>query len=107
ACAIEGDRTGVLGLIDSEYRRWAEKDFQYSEWTAQALAQVGQVAQALDWLETSVKRGNINHPFLSEKDSFLESLRGQPRFGVLMKRVREGWEAFETSASRAAQGIAE
>jgi len=95
ACAFEGDREGVLALLDHEFEQWAEKDFQYSEWTAQALAQVGEVDRALDWLETSAERGNINYPFLSEYDSFLANVRGHPRFMALMKRVKSAWEDFE------------
>jgi non-specific serine/threonine protein kinase len=95
ACAFEGDREGVLGLLDREFERWAEKDFQYAEWTAQALAQIGEVDRAIDWLETSAERGNINYPFLNKRDSFLKSVRGEPRFKKLMVHVKREWEAFE------------
>lgn len=95
ASAFEGDRAGVLGLIDADFERWAEKDFQYAEWTAEALAQVQEVDRALHWLETSVEHGNINYPFLSSKDSFLRSVRGRARFDALMERVKREWEAFE------------
>jgi TolB-like protein len=95
ACAFEGDREGVLAFVDAEFERWAEKDFQYAEWTAQAFAQVREIDRALDWLETSVERGNINYPFLNQRDSFLENVRGHPRFPALMQRVKGEWEAFE------------
>lgn len=95
ACAFERDRAGALRLMNRDFQRWAEKDFQYSEWTAQALAQIGEVDRAIDWLETSAQRGNINYPFLNERDSFLENIRGEPRFKALMERVRREWEAFE------------
>jgi len=94
-CAFENDREGVLELLNQDYQRWAEKDFQYSEWAAQALAQVGESEQALDWLENSVERGNINHPFFSEYDPFLANLRSHSRFAELMKRVKTEWENFE------------
>jgi TolB-like protein len=95
ACAFEGDRDGVLGLLDSEFERWAEKDFQYSEWAAQSLAQVGERDRAMDWLENSVARGNINFPYLNEYDSFLSNVRDQPRFQALMERVKSEWDSFE------------
>jgi len=95
ARAFEGDRSGVLELMDADFERWAGKDFQYSEFAAQALAKVGELDRAMDWLETSVERGNINHPFLSRGDTFLEDLRRRPRFEVLMERVKREWESFE------------
>lgn len=95
AAAFEGDRDAVIDLVDSDFERWAEKDFQYAEWAAQALALVQDIDRALDWLEISIKRGNINYPFLSSKDSFLESVRGEARFGALMEQVKREWEAFE------------
>jgi hypothetical protein len=95
ACAFEGDRAGVLDLLDNEFERWAEKDFQYSEWAAQALALVGERDRAVDWLENSVARGNINYPYLNEYDSFLSNIRNKPRFQALMERVKSEWESFE------------
>jgi TolB-like protein len=97
ASSLEGDREAVLALFDDDFKRWAKKDFQYSEWAAKALAPVGELEQALDWLENSVERGNINHPYLSEYDSFLANLRGHPRFEALMERVKNEWEEFEAA----------
>jgi tetratricopeptide (TPR) repeat protein len=95
-CAFEHDRDGVLRILDRDFERWAEKDFQYSEWVAQALALVDECEGALDWLENSVERGNINYPYLSEHDPFLAKLRGQPRYAALMKRVKHEWERFKS-----------
>lgn len=95
ACAFEHDQDGVLGLMDTDFERWAEKDFQYSEWAAEALAQVGEPEQALNWLENSVERGNINYPSLSKYDPFLANLRGKPQFEALMERVKREWETFK------------
>ncbi len=95
-CAFEHDRDGVLRLLDRDFKRWAEKDFQYSEWAAQALAQVDECEQAFEWLENSVEHGNINYPYLSEYDPFLAKLRGQPQWEVLMKRVKHEWERFKS-----------
>ena len=94
ACAFESDRDGVLQLVDAELERWARKDLQYSEWLAESFALVGESEKALDWLDTSVDRGNINYRFLAEYDPFLESLRGTERFRRIVERSKAGWESF-------------
>jgi len=50
---------------------------------------------ALQWLEHAVDIGWINYPLMAEKDPFLESLRGDPRFQQLMVRAKHEWEIFE------------
>jgi hypothetical protein len=50
---------------------------------------------ALDFLERAVEFGVINWPWLAEHEPFLAYVRGEPRFGRLMERVRKAWEAFE------------
>ena len=92
--AFQHDREGVLHIMDEDFEKWAEKDFWYSQWTALALAQIGELDRALDWLETAVDRGNINYPYLSEYDPFLEPLRGTERFQEIVERARVGWERF-------------
>jgi hypothetical protein len=43
----------------------------------------------------AVEFGVINWPWLAEHEPFLANVRGEPRFGRLMERVRKAWEAFE------------
>jgi non-specific serine/threonine protein kinase len=83
-------------LIDAEFKLWAEKDFSYSFWVAEAYALIDDREKALDWLENAVNRGFINYPFLSNYDPFLENIRGEERFKKLMKQVKKEWESFET-----------
>ena len=94
ACAFEGDREGALSFIDADLERWAEKDFAYATFLARVLAPIGETERAIEWLEKSVERGNINHPFLSEHDPSLAELRGHSRYDSLMERVRVQWEAY-------------
>jgi hypothetical protein len=77
---------------------WAAKiwsDFQYTHVMAQAQAVLGRRDEALRWLERAKDRGFLDAPFLEEVDPLLERLRGEPKFGELMRRVRQDWERFE------------
>ena len=47
------------------------------------------------WLEHAVECGNINYPLFSERDPWLENIRGEERFKALMVRVKRDWETFE------------
>ena len=51
--------------------------------------------EAFNWLEIAVGCGFINYPMLSQKDPWLESIRGEERFKKLMERVKREWEEFE------------
>jgi len=37
----------------------------------------------------------INFPFLAEHDRYLDSVRGEARFGELMVRAKREWERLE------------
>ena len=43
-------------------------------------------------LENAISQGVVNDPFLSARDPFLASLRGDARFPPLMARVKAIWE---------------
>ena len=58
-------------------------------------------AAALRWLQRGTDRGFIHHPFLSERDPLLRSLRGDQRFAELMETVRARWERFEDEVDTA------
>jgi len=53
-----------------------------------AFALLNENNNALDWLENAVRLGFINYPFLNQYDSFLENVRGEKRFKMLMERVK-------------------
>jgi tetratricopeptide (TPR) repeat protein len=52
-------------------------------------AGVGKIDKALAWLECAVKKGFLNHPFMSEHDLLLVSLRDDPRFEALVDEARK------------------
>ena len=95
ACALRGERDELMRVITPELRAAARWDEIFAWWIADCLALVNERDAAIDLLEQAVDFGFINAPWLSAQEPFLENLRGEPRFGRLMERVRNAWEAFE------------
>jgi non-specific serine/threonine protein kinase len=95
ACALRGDRDGVLRVMTPELRAAAMWDDIFSWWSADCFALVDEREAALDFVERAVEFGYINFPFLSEHEPFLANIREEPRFVRLMERVRRAWNAFE------------
>ena len=95
ACALRGDRAGVLRIMTPELRAAAMWDDIFSWWTADCFALVDERDAAIDFVERAVDFGYINLPFLAEHEPFLSNIRGHPRFVSLMERVRTAWHAFE------------
>ncbi len=92
---LKGDRQAALDLLTGGFREWCWRERAWSACTATALALLDEKEEALDWLEHAVDSGNINYPLFSEKDPWLENIRGEERFKKLMERVKKEWEAVE------------
>ncbi|MEJ2189285.1 MAG: protein kinase [Acidobacteriota bacterium] len=93
--AWRGDRAEVLRLADGPYRQAASWDAEIPWALASAHAAVGATEEALFWLDRAIDQGMINYPFLSEHDHYLESIRGDERFGRAMERARKEWERLD------------
>ncbi len=89
------DRSEVLRLTDGPYQQAAEWDAEIPWALASAHAAVGATDEALLWLDRAIDQGMINYPFLSEHDHYLDSIRGDERFGRSMDRARREWERFD------------
>ena len=89
------DRAEVLRLANGPYQQAAAWDAEIPWALASAHAAVGAKEEALLWLERAIERGMINYPFLSEHDRYLDSIRGDARFGRVIERARQEWERFE------------
>jgi len=94
AQATKGDRALLVRTMDGAYEQKLWPDLQYSHWMSQIYALLGDVDEGLRWLEQSTKRGWIHYPFLADHDRALDNLRADPRFGVLLERVRVNWLDF-------------
>ncbi len=93
--ALAGDRTAVLSPPSAEERAMAESDEYWGYLMAGSYALVGEVDQAVRWLEHVVTvRGWIDHLYFTRHDRFLESLRPTRRFQELMASARERYARF-------------
>jgi tetratricopeptide (TPR) repeat protein len=95
--AHRGEREETLALLTADFLEACRRDFNYSVYVAEAYAQVGESASALDWVDNAIRMGFLNHEYLSQRDIFLAPLRGDPRFEALMDRAREKERAFDAS----------
>jgi TolB-like protein len=92
--ALIGEKS-IMKSPDPVLESWAEKDANYSYGMAQCFSLTDEKEKALDWLEISIDRGNINYPNLNEYDPLLENIRSEERFKKLMARVKYEWENFK------------
>jgi serine/threonine protein kinase len=95
AGALRGERDELLRIMTPELRAAAMWDEIFAWWVADCFALVNEPETAIDFIERAVEFGFINVPWLSNYEPFLANLRGEPRFGRLMERVRRAWRAFE------------
>jgi len=89
------DKEKAFQEMAPDFRKTCQRDCSWSYYVADAFALLDERNEALDWLENAVNRGFINYPFINKYDSFLENIRGEPRFKKLMERVKYEWEHFE------------
>ena len=92
---LAGDRAAVLSSPTAAERAMAESDEYWSYLMAGAYALVGEVDQALSWLEHAVTvRGWVDYVYFTRHDRFLESLHPARRFQDLMTSAREQYARF-------------
>ena len=86
--AHRGQRHEVEALIDRDFMKTVNRDFQYPWQLAIAWLLLGEKNEALSLLERAVSRGFWNHRFLGELDPHLAPLHDDPRFVALMEKAR-------------------
>jgi hypothetical protein len=57
------------------------------------LALAGETEEALSWLENTVRIGNVNYPFWSQHNEWVNPIRGDSRFDDLMRNVKREWSS--------------
>jgi non-specific serine/threonine protein kinase len=93
--AVQEKKDKVFHEMTADLQKTCFRDITFSHHLAGIFSLTGAKKEALDWLENAIDGGFINYPLLSEKDLFLENIRGEDRFKKLMKRMKKEWENFE------------
>ena len=93
--ALENKRSEALQTVTADFRKSVRDDESFPIWMAESYALIGEIGEAIEWIENAVNWGFINYPFLMEYDPFFDNIRGEPRFKKLMERVKYEWEHFE------------
>ena len=86
-----GKRAAVREAISNELRAAAKNSELLSREITHSLALAGETDEALDWLENTVRIGNINYPFWAQHNEWVDSIRGNSRFDAIMRDVEREW----------------
>jgi TolB-like protein len=93
--AADGDVASALQWLSGDLAHEAERDAHLSLHLAEPYALIGHADDALDAIDTGVRRGFFPYPFLRRHARFLAPLQGNPRFEAILERARSAWESFE------------
>lgn len=90
---VRGESEAVLSAVNDELRAGARRSELLSRELTHCLALAGETEEALDWLENTIRIGNINHPFWAQHNHWVSGLRANPRFEALMSEVEQEWKS--------------
>ena len=88
-----GKQQAARDAITAGLRAAARSSELLSREVTHCLALAGATDEALDWLENTVRIGNINYPFWAQHNEWVDSLRGSSRFDTIMRDVEREWLA--------------
>jgi TolB-like protein/tetratricopeptide (TPR) repeat protein len=88
---VGGKHEAARDAITSELRAAAKNSELLSREITHSLALAGETDEALDWLENTVRIGNINYPFWAQHNEWVDSIRGNSRFDAIMRDVEREW----------------
>ena len=88
---VSGDPKAAREAVTDELRAAAKNSELLSRELTHCLALAGEPEEALSWLENTVRIGNINYPFWSQHNEWVDSIRGNSRFDAIMRNVEREW----------------
>ncbi|MCW8871230.1 MAG: tetratricopeptide repeat protein, partial [Xanthomonadales bacterium] len=86
-----GEPVAARQALTDELRAAARNSELVSRELTHCLALAGETEEALNWLENTVGIGNVNYPFWSQHNEWVDSIRGNTRFSELMRDVEQEW----------------
>ena len=86
-----GETEAAKAAVTDELRAAARNTELLSRELTHCLALAGETEEALSWLENTVRIGNINYPFWSQHNEWVNSIRGNSRFDAIMGDVEREW----------------
>ena len=86
-----GKAEAAREAVTDELRAAARNSELLSRELTHSLALAGETDEALDWLENTVRIGNINYPFWAQHNEWVSSVRGHSRFDAIMRDVEREW----------------
>lgn len=88
-----GEHEAARDAISNDLRAAAKNSELLSREITHSLALAGETEDALDWLENTVRIGNINYPFWAQHNGWVDSIRGSSRFDAIMRDVEREWKS--------------
>ncbi len=88
---VRGETEAARKAISDALRAAAQNSELVSREITHCLALAGETDEALDWLENTVRIGNINYPFWAQHNEWVDSLRSSSRFDEIMRNVEREW----------------
>jgi tetratricopeptide (TPR) repeat protein len=95
---VSNEPAMVQETVTEELRAAARNSELLSRELTHCLALAGETEEALDWLENTVRIGNINYPFWAQHNEWVDSIRGNRRFDAIMRDVEREWLAVTSTS---------
>ena len=93
-----GEPEAAREAVTDELRAAARNTELLSRELTHCLALSGEVEEALSWLENTVRIGNINYPFWSQHNEWVDSIRSTSRFDAIMYDVECEWMSVTSNS---------
>ena len=94
---VLGEQEATRNAITGELRAAARNSELLSREITHSLALAGETDDALDWLENTVRIGNVNYPFWAQHNDWVDSIRGHSRCDALMRDVQREWMSLTSN----------
>jgi tetratricopeptide (TPR) repeat protein len=88
---VRGEAETAREAVTDELCAAARNTELLSRELTHCLALAGETEEALNWLENTVRIGNVNYPFWSRHNEWVDSIRGNSRFDAIMRDVEREW----------------